>query len=130
MSWCSTVWSLQCALHPLTTSVYTIVTQEPVHCWEWAYSVTWTYSKLQGSSQEKRKSSNNFTAISALHVSTLPTLLVRFYYLHQSQQKNVCQFQFKIFNIMSEMSGVSFLISFPLCGFWPGSSLNSGIEKI
>ena len=54
----------------LCTSVYTIVTQDPVQCWEWAYSVTWIYSKLQqGSSEEKMKSSNNFTAISPLQVS-------------------------------------------------------------
>ena len=55
----------------------------------------------------------------SLLYKSLSALLIRFYYLHQSQLKNVCQFQFKIFEIMSEMSGVSFLISSPHRGFWP-----------
>ena len=68
---------------------------------------------------EKEKFKQFHWAISVSQYISISALLIRFYYLHQSQQKNVCQFQFKIFNIMSEMSGVSFLISSPHRGFWP-----------
>ena len=81
------------------TSVYTIVTQDPVHCWEWAYSVTWIYSKLQGAAAGRKWKVQTISLLSLVYKS-LSALLIRFYYLHQSQQKNVCQFRFKIFKIM------------------------------